>query len=132
MLSVRRLDGKQNIGEQFWHDQQSHCADENPGGENWIFSRPFRKQGKSFWKILGPNEMSLQRDQNSEHQKQQPKRRGEICANPREKMKSRYPMQPARPAMVPGQPSTSGGRAQRNPEVTAGILRSCRPGQAPF
>ena len=92
---LRRLCHQQNVGEQLGHDQQSHRADEHPGRENRILRRPLRKQGKSLREILGPDELSLQRDQDSEHQEQQPQRRREIRTDPREQMKPRNPMQAA-------------------------------------
>jgi len=54
LLAAARLGGKQNIGEQFWHDQQSHRADENPGGENWISSAGhFGNRENPFGKYSG-------------------------------------------------------------------------------
>ena len=55
-----------------------------------------RKQRKSLRKIFGPDELRLQRDQNSEHQKDQPERRGEIRSDPGQQMKPRDPVKAAR------------------------------------
>ena len=75
---VSRSVSEHDKGEQFWRDQHAHRADEYPGRQDRILCRPLRKQRKSFREIFGPDELRLQRDQNSEYQKNQPERRGEI------------------------------------------------------
>ena len=89
-----------------------------------------RKQRISFRKILGPDELRLQRYQDSEHQKDQPERRGEIRSDPGQQMKPRNPVKAARRqqrqmlqiALAPS--PVARGEIQ---QARAGIPRSCRP-----
>ena len=82
-------------GEQLWRDQHSHRADEHPGRQNRILRRPLWKQRVSFREVLGPDELRLQRNQDSGHQKDQPERRGEIRSDTGQQMKPRNPVKAA-------------------------------------
>jgi hypothetical protein len=53
---------------------------------------PLWKQRVSFREVLGPDELRLQRYQDSGHQEGQPERRGEIRSNTCQQMKPRNPV----------------------------------------
>ena len=92
---VSRIRQQHEEGEQLWRDQHAHRACEHPGRQDRILRRPLRKQRISLREIFGPDELRLQRDQDSEHQKDQPERRGEIRSDSRQQMKPRYPVKAA-------------------------------------
>ncbi len=73
--SIFSLGEQQNVGKQFWYDQKTHRAGEDPGRANRISGWPLRKQRKSLCEIFRTHELGLQRDESPEHQKHKPQRR---------------------------------------------------------